>query len=196
LVGKQRAVEFQNLMRCCYLSGMRLGEALQFHSFRQDCHHVIGGPSPRIRYVSKQKNRKDQVVVMLPEFEQFVATLHPHDDGFYFAPVTRRNVAYTTHKAVGRVIAEIGERAKIVVKHDGHGQPKKYASAHDFRRSCAYRLVSRGYKIFTVQHLMRHADPKTTQQFYSGDMADMVAGEIWGDENELAVEKEVSLRVV
>ncbi|MEL6108276.1 MAG: site-specific integrase [Planctomycetota bacterium] len=196
-VGKDRAAEFQNLLRCCFLSGMRLSEALQFSATRKDCHHVdIGyGASPRIRFVAKQKNRRDQTVVMLPEFEKFIKSVRPHDDGFYFRPLNKHGKPYPSAKAVGRTIADIGRKSGIVVKTDEDGEPKKFVSAHDTRRACAYRLVSRGYKVFTVQHLMRHADPKTTQQFYSGDMADMVAGEIWGSPEERDIESDIHLRI-
>lgn len=196
-VGKERALTFQNLLRCCLLSGMRLGEALNFHSVRTDCHHIErgAGGSPRIRFVASQKNRKDQIVVMLPEFEKFIQGVRPGDDGFYFSPVNKHGAPYPSAKAVGATIADIGRKTGIVVKFDDDGNPKKFVSAHDARRTCAFRLVERGYKIFTVQHLMRHADPKTTQQFYSGDMADMVAGEIWGSREERDIESEIHLKL-
>lgn len=45
---------------------------------------------------------------------------------------------------------------------------KSHASAHDFRRGCAARLINLGVSAESLQTIMRHEDFATTQKFYSG----------------------------
>ena len=51
-----------------------------------------------------------------------------------------------TRERVSRVIAQIGDEAKVVVRQPDResGRRIKYASAHDLRRSCAERLINVG----------------------------------------------------
>jgi integrase len=61
----------------------------------------------------------------------------------------------------------------VVNKLDG-----KFASAHDLRRSFATRWAAR-VKPATLQLMMRHADIKTTLDYYVDQDADEVAAELW-----------------
>lgn len=78
-----------------------------------------------------------------------------------------------TKEAVGRVISLIGEEAKIVVRREDPetGRRQKYASAHDLRRGCAYRLINAGVSAETLKVLMRHRDLATTEKFYGATRA-------------------------
>jgi len=79
-----------------------------------------------------------------------------------------------TVRHVGRVISEIGERAKIVVnKAEG-----KFASAQDLRRSFGTRWANR-LKPATLQMLIRHRAIETTMKYYVDLSADDVADELW-----------------
>lgn len=73
-----------------------------------------------------------------------------------------------TKEHVGRVISSIGEKARIIVQHPDEANDVriKYASAHDLRRSCAYRLINAGVSAETLRVLLRHEDFKTTERFY------------------------------
>jgi integrase len=73
-----------------------------------------------------------------------------------------------TTEHVGKIIAEIGERAGIVVRrvtHDGKSVTK-FASAHDLRRGCAQRLINEGISAETLKVIMRHREFSTTEKYY------------------------------
>ena len=74
---------------------------------------------------------------------------------------------------VSRVIAQIGEEAKVVVRQPDKatGRRIKYASAHDLRRSCAERLINAGVSAETLMVIMRHRDFATTRKFYGAKRA-------------------------
>jgi len=78
-----------------------------------------------------------------------------------------------TPERVGRVIAQIGEEAKIIVRQPNPeiGRRIKYASAHDLRRSCAERLINLGVSAETLMVIMRHKDFGTTRKFYGAKRA-------------------------
>jgi hypothetical protein len=78
-----------------------------------------------------------------------------------------------TRERVSRVIAQIGEEAKVVVRQPDKeaGRRIKYVSAHDLRRSCAERLMNAGVSAETLMVIMRHRDFATTRKFYGGKRA-------------------------
>jgi integrase len=93
----------------------------------------------------------------------------------------RRKGGRLTVERVGRIISQIGEEAKIVVRHADKetGVRIKYASAHDLRRGCAVRLINAGVSAEALQVVMRHADFSTTQKFYGATkQAQAAAAEI------------------
>lgn len=86
-----------------------------------------------------------------------------------------------TRDRVSRLIAEIGEEAKMVVRQPDKetGRRIKYASAHDLRRSCAERLINAGVSAEALMVIMRHKDFATTRKFYGAKRAaQSAAGEI------------------
>ncbi|MBC8116325.1 MAG: site-specific integrase [Candidatus Saccharimonas sp.] len=80
----------------------------------------------------------------------------------------QRNTERLTKERVSRLIALIGEEAKIIVRQANPdlGQRVKHASAHDLRRGCAQRLINLGVSAETLKVIMRHADFATTEKFY------------------------------
>ena len=82
-----------------------------------------------------------------------------------------------TRERVSRVIAQIGEEAKVVVRQPDKetGRRIKYASAHDLRRSCAERLINMGVSAETLMVIMRHKDFATTRKFYGAKRAAQAA---------------------
>ena len=70
-----------------------------------------------------------------------------------------------TRDRVSRVIAQIGEAAKVVVRQPDKegGRRIKYVRAHDLRRSCAERLINLGVSAETLMVIMRHRDFATTE---------------------------------
>ena len=82
---------------------------------------------------------------------------------------------------VSRVISAIGEEAGVVVRQPDASRNirKKFASAHDLRRSLAERLFNRGVSAETLMVVMRHRDFATTRKFYAAKRrADSAAAEI------------------
>jgi hypothetical protein len=75
------------------------------------------------------------------------------------------------------VIANIGEEANVVVRQPDNetGRRRKYASAHDLRRSCAERLINAGVSAETLMVIMRHKDFATTRKFYGAKRAAQAA---------------------
>ena len=73
-----------------------------------------------------------------------------------------------TKERVSRVIVKVGKQAGVVVRQEDKntGRRKKYASAHDLRRSCAARLINAGISAETLKVVLRHRDFATTEKFY------------------------------
>jgi integrase len=63
----------------------------------------------------------------------------------------------------------------IVQPAKGNGNPK-FASAHDFRRSCAERLINSDVPEREVAKILRHADVETTRRFYAPGTVQQSAG--------------------
>ncbi|WP_145223513.1 tyrosine-type recombinase/integrase [Gimesia alba] len=82
---------------------------------------------------------------------------------------------------VSRIIAQIGEQARIIVQQPDEetGRRLKYATAHDLRRGCAHRLINAGISAETLKVILRHRDFSTTEKFYGATKAaQAAAGEI------------------
>lgn len=82
-----------------------------------------------------------------------------------------------TRERVSRVISQVGEQAKVIVRQADKetGRRIKYASTHDLRRSCAERLINAGVSAETLTVIMRHKDFATTRKFYGAKRAAQAA---------------------
>jgi integrase len=171
------ADDWEHLIRGLYLSGLRLSEALRLHESRRDCHRPLGLQSsrPSIAFLASQKNRRDQVVAIAPDFAEFLRTTTPVD-GWYFNPRGAKG-RYRTPGSVSHLISDMGAKAKIVVEPGDTPEDARYATAHDLRRTFARRWASRVMPPI-LQHLMRHASYETTKKFYVGNDADSAAAAI------------------
>jgi integrase len=78
--------------------------------------------------------------------------------------------------ATACLLSEIGELADVLV-NEGE---RKYARAHDLRRSFGTRWASR-VKPATLQLLMRHKSIETTMKYYVCQDSDDVADELWAE---------------
>ncbi|QDT45168.1 site-specific tyrosine recombinase XerC [Gimesia alba] len=78
---------------------------------------------------------------------------------------------------VSRIIAQIGEQARIIVQQPDEetGRRLKYATAHDLRRGCAHRLINAGISAETLKVILRHRDFSTTEKFYGATKAAQAA---------------------
>jgi len=90
---------------------------------------------------------------------------------------------------VSKAVTRIGTAANVVVERGTRvGQPHtKFGSAHDFRRAFGLRW-SKLVMPPALMQLMRHADIKTTMQFYVGrnvqDVADQLQAAFQRQETE------------
>lgn len=82
-----------------------------------------------------------------------------------------------TKERVSRIIGMIGKEAQVVVQKvdESAGRRVKYASAHDIRRGCAYRLINAGISAETLKVVLRHKDFNTTERFYGASRAAQAA---------------------
>jgi len=78
---------------------------------------------------------------------------------------------------VSRIIAQIGQQARIIVQQPDKetGRRLKYATAHDLRRGCAHRLINAGISAETLKVILRHKDFSTTEKFYGATKAAQAA---------------------
>jgi len=184
---------WKRFLRGLWLSGLRLGEALQL-SWDGDAAFAIDlrGKRPVFKIASEaQKSRRTQTLPLTPDFAQWLLdTPMDQRSGAVFRLGTRPNgKPYTTDEA-GCIVTRIGKRAGVVVhrstktvKDAETGKPidvdvVKYASSHDLRRSFGTRWAMRE-KPAVLQLLMRHASITTTLAYYVNLDVDEVAEGLW-----------------
>lgn len=144
-------------------------------NFRVD----LTGRHPRFRIRAEgQKSKKDEYLPMTPDFAQLLLET-PEDarTGLVFRPLGQRG-GVPTSNSVGRVVSAIGRKANVIVD----AALNKFATAHDLRRSFGTRW-SKQVKTAVLQQLMRHADIKTTMDYYVDQDADDVADDLWREFN-------------
>lgn len=128
-----------------------------------------------------EKGKRDRLLPMAPEFADLLGEVPAaRRVGRIFQPEARRSVGPTPQRhRIGETIAAIGRAAKIVVDTDPKtGEPTKYASAHDLRRSFGVRWAKRIMPA-VLQKLMRHASIQTTMQYYVSLEAEDTADVLW-----------------
>ena len=176
-VRKTDSAEWIRLIEGLWLSGLRLGEAVALSwdegaSFSVD----VLGKRPVFRILSEgQKSGRDEVLPMTPDFAEFLfQTPEAERVGRVFnlvAPSTGKPIA---RNEVGRIVAAIGKKAKVVTnKAEG-----KFASAHDLRRGFGNRWARRVMPA-VLQRLMRHSAIQTTMAYYVDLDAGSVAEDLW-----------------
>jgi integrase len=160
-----------------YRTGLRLAESLLL-SWDGDGIRIIDidGDTPAVLFpAALQKNRKTQVVPLMPDAVELMRTIPAAErHGYVFKPVTRTGRA-SCDKA-SRLVKAVFEKAGITTKRetasDG-SEVKQFASCHDLRRSFATRWA-RVLMPFELARVMRHSSMQTTSDFYvSTDSADI-----------------------
>lgn len=174
-----KAAEWQHLIEGLYLSGLRLGEALSLSWDIPGTIHVdLTGEYPMLNIPRmQQKKRKAELWPVTPDFAEFLSRVSvTARTGFVFQCRMPLKDATTFRRpdTIGKVISEIGEKAKVVVD----SVRGKHASAHDLRRSFGVRW-SQVLMPGELQALMRHADISTTMKFYTRQQSNMIAEKIW-----------------
>jgi integrase len=177
------ADSWKHLLRGLWLSGLRLGEAVEL-SWEPDTPisvHV-GGKYPALRILSEgQKSGREEPLPLVPEFCDFLESIpEVNRHGRVFRPMARNGSDAPMGDAwIGKVISRIGEAARVkVAEGKRKGEPHiKYASAHDMRRSFATRWVPKVMPA-TLQKLMRHKSIQTTLDYYAEVQSEAVGDEL------------------
>jgi integrase len=179
-IGRKFAAQWRRILDGIWLTGLRLQEAIDMdwadeHSIRPV---RLDTSRPLICFpMGEQKNGKDQLIPLTPEAAEFLRkTPKPQRTGRVF-PLAGSKKPIVTADRAGRYIAKIGRAALVVTGADPKTGAKKYATAHDIRRSFALRLAPKLHSD-QLQALMRHADIKTTRAHYAELEADSLADQI------------------
>lgn len=184
VVGVAREAEWIRSLNGLWLSGLRIGEAVDLTWDEPDRMRVdLTRPHPMLAIRAEQeKGFEDRLLPLAPEFGQWLLdTPKSERTGAVFRwPRLRARKGKDPHRVdlfwVIHQICEIGEKAKIVV----NDSPLKYASAHDLRRSFGERWARRVMPPVLME-LMRHDDISTTMQFYVAINAERTASELWAE---------------
>jgi integrase len=199
VVGAEAATSWQFILSGLWNSALRMDELMHLSwdmpgtirpIWEADKNPVLEIPA------SMQKNDTDQTIPLLPWFEDVLLSVEEERRaGWIFSPASLqlklgRKVSHLRPKSdwVARVISKIGKAAGIVVEEADikTGRPKKYASAHDLRRSCGERLRNAGVPPLLICRVMRHSSWETTRRHYApGDVQIEAAKlrQILGDED-------------
>lgn len=180
-VHEQHAKSWKFLLRGLWLSGLRIGEAMQLSwDADADFRVELSGKYPAFWIASHlNKSRKQQEFPMSPEFYEFVMAV-PEEQriGYVFNPVLdngrKRANKHRTMKGLGAV----GKAANIVTKRTENGKTV-FASGHDMRRSFGYRWASKVMPA-VLKTMMRHGSIETTMKYYVDNSRDQFGDAIWG----------------
>lgn len=163
IVGKRHAKGIKDYLWCLWLSGCRLSDPVWMHSFRLDCHHPITleGDRPMFGWVSRQKNKRDQIARVTLDFAAWAKPRCESRD-WLVNPTCEHGRLESKH-ALSAIISDIGERANVVAEP---GDPPVTATAKHFRSSFVTRWSRRGMPIQEVSAMVRHGSVKTTEKYY------------------------------
>ncbi len=158
-------------LRGLFLSGLRLGESLDFW---WKGHEGLIVDLKSYKYpmflipADSEKGGKDRILPMTPDFSEFLGKVPERKRFgrvFKFPGITGEELQLDS---VSKKVSDIGEAAGVKVS------ATKFASAHDLRRSFGDRwakLVPMHY----LQQLMRHESLETTMRYYVGQNSEQVA---------------------
>jgi integrase len=125
-----------------------------------------------------EKGNRDRVLPITPDFAEFpLTTPEANRRGQVFRPLMPSGNPATAGQ-VGRMVAMIGELARVVVHSDPRTGKVKFASAHDLRRSFGNRWAKRVMPA-VLQRLMRHESIETTMGYYVDLDADELAEDLY-----------------
>lgn len=182
IVGENHAKPWRRFLRGLWLSGLRLGEAMQLYWDRDDRLRIdLTGKRPMLRIPAElEKGNEDRLLPISPEFAEFLlAVPAERRRGRVFRLATLRiHDARPSVEWASRIIARIGKAAKIKVNTNVKNGKVKFASAHDLRRSFGERWARRVMPQ-VLKELMRHKSIDTTMKFYVGQNAEKTADALW-----------------
>lgn len=179
VVGEVAAESWRYVLRGLWSSALRIDELMNVSWDDENLIRPIWkeGQLPTLFIPHHlQKNATEEEIPLLPWFEAvLLETPEQQRNGWAFNPVSLqtkigRNVRLKRPDAewVGKVISRIGVSAGVIVARGklSEGESRKFASAHDLRRSCANRLMSCGVELTVIARILRHSSLETTSKFY------------------------------
>lgn len=173
------ASSYERLLRGLWLSGLRIGEAVEISWDSQDGLVIcLDGKRPMMKIpADAEKGFKDRLLPITPDFAEFLYTVPEADQtGRVFPLLNKAGKPMVCPYGIGKRITDIGTKAGIKVK-DEAGKTK-FASAHDLRRAFGLRWAKRVMPA-VLQALMRHESIQTTMKYYVGQQAESIADVIW-----------------
>lgn len=170
--GKQRAEvtdeqvqSWTHTLWVYWLSGIRLSELKDLYWDRPDklCIQGIDRERPMLLiHQELEKGNQDRLYPLPPDFVEYLRrTPEELRTGRVCRPLTTSGETTST-TTICRHIAAIGKAANVVVSHS----PKKFASAHDLRRSFGTRWALLIEQPIILQQMMRHKSIQTTMNYY------------------------------
>lgn len=125
----------------------------------------IHSHSPMLVFASAQKSGREEKVPLSPMAAEWFRSIARQSG--WVCRLTGQQGEHQTTNRLGRIIANAGRAAGVIVKPNGgrNGQPK-YGSAHDLRRTFA-RFMLNHLPVRDVQKLTRHASFETLLRYYS-----------------------------
>jgi integrase len=186
VVGEKTAPQWRRYLRGLWGSGLRLSESLELYWDREDKLHPIlpkpGKGLPVLRVLAElEKGHADRLLPIAPEFAMLLVETPEADRAGPVFPLPKRKFRTVDARAdwVGRIVSKIGRKAGVIVRTDpADPKRKKYASAHDLRRSFGDRWAPRVMPA-VLKELMRHESIETTLRYYVGTNAERTAEVCW-----------------
>lgn len=161
---------WKHLLRGLWWSGLRLEESLNLWWDRLDRISIdLSSGRPALWIPAElQKSNQDTLYPVATEFaEMILAVPEEERTGPFFTVLTKAGKPYARRRhQIGKIIADLGRKAGIVVKANPRTGEKDFASAHDLRRSFGERWAGRVEAQY-LQQLMRHSSIQTTLRFYT-----------------------------
>lgn len=158
----------KRLLRGLWLSGLRLGEALNltWDQWADGIRVNVDDDNDVCLMIDgdNQKNRQALTYPVVDDFAEFLLQT-PQDErqGFVFHPMGANGKTSRRVDTVSTWLVAVGKTAKVKV--DEKDGSEKFASAHDIRRAFGTRWA-KIVPASLLQQLMRHSSIETTMSFY------------------------------
>jgi len=167
VVGEHLAASWRHYLDGLWWSGLRLTESLKLAWDETSEMRVVNVESELMLQIPAdvEKGNKDRLLPIAPEFVEFLRkTPKDQQRGYVFTPLARsvRGERLTADR-VSRIVGRVGKSAGVVVD----SAKRKFASAHDLRRSFGERWAAR-IMPQELMELMRHESIETTLKYYVG----------------------------
>jgi integrase len=160
-----------NAIHAMRLMGLRLDDCHRLRWGVSDVDHYLklDTRTPCVCLCSAQKSGREQELPLIPDAVTWLRTLSQADG--YVCRLGGTKGQHKTPNRLGRIIANAGRAAGVVVKATGgKGGKPKYASAHDLRRTFVKSLLKLlDGNLHEAKILSRHASIQTLLDYYADD---------------------------